>query len=52
MTDKKTSYWILMIAIVVLAAGCIIQAVTGLGNQTCEKQLFAMDTYMTFKARG
>lgn len=52
MTDKKTSYWILMIAIVVLAAGCIIQAVAGLGNQTCEKQLFAMDTYMTFKARG
>lgn len=52
MTNKKTSYLILLIAIAVLVAGCIIQSVTGLGNQTCEKQLFAMDTYMTFEARG
>lgn len=52
MTNKKTSYLILLIAIVVLVAGCIIQSATGLGSQTCEKQLFAMDTYMTFEARG
>lgn len=52
MTDKKTSYLILLIAVVILAAGCIIQSVKGPGSQKCEKQLFAMDTYMTFEAYG
>lgn len=52
MTNKKTGYYILLIAVLIIAAGCIIQAVVKPVGQVCEKQLFAMDTYMTFEARG
>ncbi len=53
MINKKTAYLILLIAALGIAAGCIIQSVLKHGsNPVCEKQLFAMDTYMTFEAHG
>lgn len=52
MTNKKTGYYILLIAALILVAGCIVQTVVNPAGQVCEKQLFAMDTYMTFQARG
>lgn len=53
MINKKTAYIILLIAALGIGAGCIIQSFQKHGdNQICQKQLFAMDTYMTFEARG
>ena len=52
MTNRKTGYYILLTATMILVLGCIIQGLVKSGGQVCEKQLFAMDTYMTFKARG
>ncbi len=53
MINKKTAYLILMIAALGIAAGCIIQSIQKHGSsQICQKQLFAMDTYMTFAAHG
>ena len=52
MTNKKTSYYILMAAGLVIVLGCLIQALIKPADQVCKKQLFAMDTYMTFEARG
>mgnify|MGYP002921552950 CR=1 FL=1 len=53
MNSKKTAHIILRIAALGIAAGCIIQSFQKHGNnQICQKQLFAMDTYMTFEAHG
>lgn len=53
MISKKTASIILMIAAFGIAAGCIIQSFQMHGSsQVCKKQLFAMDTYMTFEAHG
>lgn len=53
MINKKTVSIILLIAALGIAAGCIIQAFQNHGSsQICQKQLFAMDTYMTFEAHG
>lgn len=52
MISKKTAYLILLIAALGIVAGCLIQTFVKPGSQVCEKQLFAMDTYMTFEARG
>ena len=52
MTNKKTSYYILMAAGLVIVLGCLIQALIKPADQVCKKQLFAMYTYMTFEARG
>lgn len=52
MTNKKIPYYILLTAIMILVVGCIVQSIIKPGSQICEKQLFAMDTYMTFQARG
>lgn len=35
-----------------LAAGCIWQSVRGSANKTCTRQIFAMDTVMSFTAYG
>lgn len=52
MTNKKTAYFILLIAALGIVAGCLIQSFQKPGSQVCKKQLFAMDTYMTFEAYG
>lgn len=52
MINKKTGYYILLIGALIIVFGCIIQAIVKPKYQVCEKQLFAMDTYMTFEARG
>lgn len=52
MTEKKVFNGILLAAVLVLIGGCILQKTVGGASQICEKQLFAMDTYMTFQAEG
>lgn len=52
MTEKKVFNGILLAAVLILIGGCIFQKAVGGESQICEKQLFAMDTYMTFQAEG
>lgn len=49
---KKTGSYILLAAALIVAAGCILQALFRPVAEGCKKQLFAMDTYMTFEAYG
>lgn len=48
---KKSSVWVGILTLA-LFIGCFIYAFLGKQEKVCEKQLFAMDTYMTLKARG
>lgn len=50
--DKKTSCRILVILFLALAVGCAVQFVQKPKKETCEKQIFAMNTVMTFQAYG
>lgn len=50
--DKKTSCRILVILFLALAAGCVVQFVQKPKKETSEKQIFAMNTVMTFQAYG
>lgn len=50
--DKKTSCRILVILFLALAVGCVVQLVQKPKKETCEKQIFAMNTVMTFQAYG
>jgi thiamine biosynthesis lipoprotein len=43
---------ILAVIVVGLASGCILQYRSGQKNKSCTKQLFAMDTIMSFTAYG
>lgn len=49
---RKTGSYILLLAALIIAAGCIFKPFFKPAVMGCEKQLFAMDTYMTFKAYG
>lgn len=49
---RKTGLWLLALAGLVLAAGCVRQYQSGLKNRECTRQLFAMDTVMQFTAYG
>lgn len=50
--EKKTSYGILMILFLIVVGGCLIQTMGSSEKKSCEKQIFAMDTVMTFQAYG
>lgn len=52
MTSKKTGYLIGVILLLGIVAGCLAKEAAGLREPAARKQLFAMDTYMTFYARG
>ena len=50
--DRKTGAKILFAAGTVLVLGCVIQNVVDPVKESCEKQIFAMNTIMTFEAYG
>lgn len=51
MENKNRIARLLGMLVLLATVGCLVQAV-GKKQTVCEKQLFAMDTYMTFKAIG
>lgn len=50
--SRKIMLAILAVIVVGLASGCILQYRSGQKNKSCTKQLFAMDTIMSFTAYG
>lgn len=50
--NRRTLLTILGIVFAGLVLGCCLQAYTGGQNKPCTKQLFAMDTFMSFTAYG
>lgn len=50
--SKKKSYGILIIMFLILAGGCLIQTLVKPKKESCEKQIFAMNTVMMFQAYG
>lgn len=50
--SKRKSYGILIIMFLVLTGGCLLQTLVKPKKESCEKQIFAMNTVMTFHAYG
>ena len=50
--ERKTLLYLLGIVFLGLVVGCILQSARGNADKSCTKQLFAMDTLMSFTAYG
>lgn len=50
--SRRVLLTVLAVVFLGVAGGCVLQYRTGLQEQECTRQLFAMDTFMTFTAYG
>jgi thiamine biosynthesis lipoprotein len=50
--NRKVLLTMLALVVIGLTAGCVLQYQSGQKNKSCTKQLFAMDTIMSFTAYG